>query len=121
VIPKSMRYQLAGIQHIEYFEGNEDAAFRSMCVALSRLGVSNVSEGGNAEGEAVPVRPHRTEPPTKPSAGVGKGKWVTARLGRGRTCVDVGASTGEDARSKPWPSAGQAAKRCWQRGRSAEE
>jgi len=81
VIPKSMRYQLAGIQHIEYFEGNEDAAFRSMCVALSRLGVSNVSEGGNAEGEAVPVRPHRTEPPTKPSAGVGKGKWVTALLG----------------------------------------
>jgi TolB-like protein len=76
-----MRYQLAGIQHIEYFEGNEDAAFRSMCVALSRLGVSNVSEGGNAEGEAVPVRPHRTEPPTKPSAGVGKGKWVTALLG----------------------------------------
>ena len=80
-IPKSMRYQLAGIQHIEYFEGNEDAAFRSMCVALSRLGVSKVSEGGNAEGEVVPVTPHRAEPTTKPSAGVEKGKWVTVLLG----------------------------------------
>jgi len=39
-IPKSMRYQLAGIQHIEFFEGQEDEAFQSMLVSLSRLGVS---------------------------------------------------------------------------------
>ena len=35
-----MRYQLAGIQHIEFFEGQEDEAFKSMLVSLSRLGVS---------------------------------------------------------------------------------
>jgi serine/threonine-protein kinase len=35
-----MRYQLAGIQHIEFFEGQEDEAFQSMLVSLSRLGVS---------------------------------------------------------------------------------
>ena len=34
-IPKSMRYQLAGIQHIEFFEGQEDEAFQSMLVSLS--------------------------------------------------------------------------------------
>ena len=39
-LPKSMRYQLAGIQHIEFFEGQEDEAFQSMLVSLSRLGVS---------------------------------------------------------------------------------
>ena len=39
-IPRSMRYQLAGIQHIEFFDGQEDEAFQSMIVALSRLGVS---------------------------------------------------------------------------------
>ena len=39
-LPKSMRYQLAGIQHIEFFEEQEDEAFQSMLVSLSRLGVS---------------------------------------------------------------------------------
>jgi len=46
-LPKSMRYQLAGIQHIEFFEGQEDEAFQSMLVSLSRLGVS----AGGAEAE----------------------------------------------------------------------
>ena len=80
-IPKSMRYQLAGIQHIEYFKGNEDAAFRSMCAALSRLGVSNVREGDDSPEAAAPVTPHRPEPAAKPSAGAQNGKWITALLG----------------------------------------
>ena len=46
-LPKSMRYQLAGIQHIEFFEGQEDEAFQSMLVSLSRLGVS--AEGAEAK------------------------------------------------------------------------
>jgi TolB-like protein/tetratricopeptide (TPR) repeat protein len=46
-IPKSMRYQLAGIQHIEFLEGQEDEAFQSMLVSLSRLGVS--AEGAEAK------------------------------------------------------------------------
>ncbi len=49
-IPKSMRYQLAGIQHIEFFEGQEDEAFQSMLVSLSRLGVS----AGGTEAEQDP-------------------------------------------------------------------
>ena len=80
-IPKSMRYQLAGIQHIEYFEGNEYAAFRSMCAALSRLGVSNVNEGDDATEPPALVTPHRPKPAAKPSAGAHNGKWITALLG----------------------------------------
>lgn len=74
-IPKSMRYQLAGIQHIEYYEGNEEVAFRSMCAALSRLGVTNDGEGDASESVA-PATAHRPEPATRPSAGSGNGKWV---------------------------------------------
>jgi TolB-like protein len=84
VIPKSMRYQLAGIQHIEYFEGNEDAAFRSMCVALSRLGVSNVgeAEAGKTSAEAERATPtNRPESPAKPSAAPQSGRWVAPLLG----------------------------------------
>ena len=55
-IPKSMRYQLAGIQHIEFFEGQEDEAFQSMLVSLSRLGVSA------GETEAKPDAPLETVP-----------------------------------------------------------
>ena len=50
-IPKSMRYQLAGIQHIEFFEGQEDEAFKSMLVSLSRLGVS--AEGSQAKPDST--------------------------------------------------------------------
>ena len=78
-IPKSMRYQLAGIQHIEYYEGNEDAAFRSMCTALSRLGVTNDGEGNAGEPVATATA-HRPELATRPSAGSGNGKWVMALL-----------------------------------------
>ena len=79
-IPKSMRYQLAGIQHIEYFEGNEEAAFQSMCAALSRLGVTNVSEG-ETDGPVPSATTHGPESAAGPSAGSGNGKWVTALLG----------------------------------------
>jgi serine/threonine-protein kinase len=46
-----MRYQLAGIQHIEFFEGQEDEAFKSMLVSLSRLGVS--AEGAQAKPDST--------------------------------------------------------------------
>jgi len=83
-IPKSMRYQLAGIQHIEYFESNEDAAFRSMCAALSRLGVSNVNEAeaGKTSAEAERAAPsNRPESPPQPSAAPQKGRWMAPLLG----------------------------------------
>lgn len=39
VIPKAMRYQLAGIQHIELFRGNDRDNFEAILRSLVRLGV----------------------------------------------------------------------------------
>ncbi len=79
-IPKSMRYQLAGIQHIEFFEGQEDEAFQSMLVSLSRLGVS----AGETEAKQDP--PPETVPENQsiatnaPVSTGRKGGLVTALL-----------------------------------------
>ena len=39
-IPESMKYQLAGIQRVEYFAGNEEEAIGSVLRSLSRLGIT---------------------------------------------------------------------------------
>ena len=39
-IPETMEYQLAGIQRVEYFVENEDAAFNAMVRSLVKLGVN---------------------------------------------------------------------------------
>ena len=39
-IPETMEYQLAGIQRVEYFVENEDAAFRAMIRSLAKRGVN---------------------------------------------------------------------------------
>jgi TolB-like protein/Flp pilus assembly protein TadD len=38
-IPSSLRYPLAGIQHIEYFQGDADANLRTILRSLERVGV----------------------------------------------------------------------------------
>ncbi|MFP4496774.1 MAG: TIR domain-containing protein, partial [Vulcanimicrobiota bacterium] len=38
--PKTLRYQLAGIQHIEFFTGDEKENFRAILRSLARLGVT---------------------------------------------------------------------------------
>jgi TolB-like protein len=104
VIPKSMRYQLAGIQHIEYFEGNEDAAFRSMCVALSRLGVSNVdeAEAGKTSAEAERAAPsNRPESPPQLSAAPQKGRWMAPLLGLAVIGLVLALLSGNTSDSEP--------------------
>ena len=54
-LPKSMRYQLAGIQHIEFFEEQEAEAFQSMLVSLSRLGVSAGGVEAKPDSPSEPV------------------------------------------------------------------
>ena len=79
-IPKSMRYQLAGIQHIEFFEGQEDEAFQSMLVSLSRLGVS---AGGTEAKQDPPSKTVSESQSTSTNAPVStgrKGGLVTALL-----------------------------------------
>ena len=51
-IPESMKYQLAGIQRVDYFAGNEEEAIGSVLRALSRLGITtNDSEPSQALGQ----------------------------------------------------------------------
>ncbi|MGB1789427.1 MAG: toll/interleukin-1 receptor domain-containing protein, partial [Limisphaerales bacterium] len=53
-IPESMKYQLAGIQRVDYFAGNEEEAIGSVLRALSRLGITtNDSEPSQALGQAL--------------------------------------------------------------------
>ncbi len=40
-IPTSLKYQLAGIQHIEYFRGDEEENFRTILRALQRAGIES--------------------------------------------------------------------------------
>ena len=48
-IPESMKYQLAGIQRVEYFAGNEEESIGGVLRALSRLGITTKdSELGQA-------------------------------------------------------------------------
>ncbi len=46
-IPESMKYQLAGIQRVEYFEGNEEESIDSVLRALKRLGISTDEDAPN--------------------------------------------------------------------------
>ena len=39
-IPESMAYQLAGIQRVEFFKGNEEAGHQSVIRALAKLGIT---------------------------------------------------------------------------------
>ena len=64
-IPESMKYQLAGIQRVEYFAGNEEEAIGSVLRALSRLGITtNDSAPGQALGQApnAPSQAKRKSP-----------------------------------------------------------
>ena len=50
-IPESMAYQLAGIQRVEFFKGDEEVGKQSVIRALSRLGVTINKAASTAAGE----------------------------------------------------------------------
>lgn len=54
-IPQSLKYQLAGIQHIEFFQGNQDDNLRTILRSLERIGVSLSAPRG--EPAASEMRP----------------------------------------------------------------
>jgi serine/threonine-protein kinase len=65
VIPETMEYQLAGIQRVEYFRENEDAAFKAMLRSLVKRGVSVNEEGAGLdkdEGLETSNASHAPEP-----------------------------------------------------------
>ena len=54
-IPESMAYQLAGIQRVEFFEGQEESGLQSMIRALAKLGVT-VNEEASRAAAGTPKR-----------------------------------------------------------------
>ena len=67
-IPESMKYQLAGIQRVEYFAGNEEEAIGSVLRALSRLGIStdnNAQDQALGQAPAAPTQAKRNSPPSR--------------------------------------------------------
>ena len=54
-IPESMAYQLAGIQRVEFFEGDEEVGQQSVIRALAKLGVT-VSEAASTAAAGAPKR-----------------------------------------------------------------
>ena len=63
-IPESMAYQLAGIQRIEFFKGQEDAALQPVIRALAKLGVTVHDEASAAASTATGSAPHGPSHPT---------------------------------------------------------
>jgi len=51
-IPKSMEYQLAGIQRVEYFAGTEEQGLLAMIRSMAKLGVSVSAEASDAAANA---------------------------------------------------------------------
>ena len=70
-IPGTMEYQLAGIQRVEYFAENEDAAFRAMIRSLAKRGVAVDAAKAGLEGDdaleaSLAAHRNRTQPKPKP-------------------------------------------------------
>ena len=63
-IPESMAYQLAGIQRIEFFEGQEDAAQQAVIRALAKLGATVADDASAAAANTPRSASHGPSHPT---------------------------------------------------------
>lgn len=62
-VPDTLHYQLAGIQHVEYYAGREKEAFQGMIASLNRIGVNTGStDDANAATPAESHTHHAGEP-----------------------------------------------------------
>ena len=82
-IPESMAYQLAGIQRVEFFEGDEESGQQSVIRALAKLGVIVSEEASTAAAGA----PKRTSHGTSHAAPSQAPKGESAAWGKIATAV----------------------------------
>jgi len=57
-IPETMEYQLAGIQRVEFYEGQEELALQSVIRALAKLGVTVADEASTAAASGQNIAAH---------------------------------------------------------------
>jgi TolB-like protein/cytochrome c-type biogenesis protein CcmH/NrfG len=62
-IPGSLKYALAGIQHIEYFRGDPDEHMKAIIRSLERLGVAMTATDGARAPAPVEARESRADAP----------------------------------------------------------
>ena len=67
-IPESMAYQLAGIQRVEFFEGDEESGQQSVIRALAKLGVIVSQEASSAAAGATNRLTHGSAHPSTSQA-----------------------------------------------------
>ena len=64
-IPAKLKYQLTGIQHLEWFDGGSDEVFETLKDGLAKRGVTIDGQTPNQAPQKTPRKPHR--PPSLPS------------------------------------------------------
>ena len=110
-IPGSMAYQLAGIQRVEFFEGDEEVGQQSVIRALAKLGVT-VSEEASTAAAGAPNRtshgasllPQRKLRRTKRRHGVRLPLlWEAWRYWRPEYFPSAAVAARRPSKSKPWP------------------
>jgi len=77
-IPESMAYQLAGIQRIEFFKGQEDAALQPVIRALAKLGVTVHDEASAAANSPGSTSHGPSHTPNKTEAKREGAAWLKA-------------------------------------------
>ena len=75
-IPKSMEYQLAGIQRVEYVVGGEEQGLLAMIRSLGKLGVTVSSEASEEAAKAPGFVSHG--PSHHGGPGLAKRKWASS-------------------------------------------
>ena len=82
-IPESMAYQLAGIQRVEFFKGDEEVGKQSVIRALSRLGVTVNKDASIAAGEYKRTSQGASHATTSQAFKKGETTWwkIAAALG----------------------------------------
>ena len=111
-IPESMAYQLAGIQRVEFFEGDEEAGQQSVIRALAKLGVMVNEEASSAAAGAPNRLTHGSAHPSTSQApkreGAAWGKIAVAVVGVAVLAVGAFLLGGSGQAPPDVPALGQA-------------
>jgi TolB-like protein len=107
-IPKTMEYQLAGIQRVEYVEGGEEQGLQAMIRSLGKLGVTVSSEASEEAAKAPGFLSHGPSHHGGPSLAKRKrAPWVNIAAGAAGVAVlalgmfFLGSSSRETNPEKP--------------------